>query len=105
MPNAVPPSALLIRHLSKPVLNRMSTCHSKIVRRFAAAAVISGRLPCDVYGTSKQLEAFSEALYATREFDRTLDESQDLEAVSRALTVKRAAAARFKREFNVSWPA
>jgi hypothetical protein len=44
-------------------------------------------------------------LYTTREFDRILSESQDLEVVSKALTVKRAAAARFKREFGVRWPA
>lgn len=81
------------------------TCHAKIIRRFAAGAVLTGRLPCDVYGTVKQLEVFSEALYTTREFDRILSESEDLEVVSKALTVKRAAAARFKREFGVRWPA
>ncbi len=81
------------------------TCHAKIIRRFAANAVLTGRLPCDLYGTVKQLESFSEALYATREFDKLLSESQDLEAVTKALTVKRAAAARFKREFGVRWPA
>ena len=81
------------------------TCIAKIIRRFAANAVLTGRLPCDLYGTSTQLQAFSEALYATREFDKVLSESQDLEVVSKALTVKRAAAARFKREFGVRWPA
>jgi len=81
------------------------TCIAKIIRRFAAQAVLTGRLPCDVYGAPRQLEAFSAAFYATREFDRILDESQDLETVTKALTVKRAAAARFKREFGVRWPA
>jgi hypothetical protein len=80
------------------------TCHAKIIRRFAANAVLTGRLPCGLYGTVKQVEAFSEALYSTREFDRILGESQDLGVVSQALTVKRAAAARFKREFGVRWP-
>lgn len=82
-----------------------TTCHAKIIRRFAANAVLTGRLPCDLYGTIKQVEAFSEAFYTTREFDKVLAESQDLEAISKALTVKRAAAARFKREFGVRWPA
>ena len=86
-------------------LTHMSTCHAKIIRRFATTAILTGRLPCDVYGTLKQLEAFSEALYATREFDKVLNESSDLEIVSKALTVKRAAAMRFKREFGASWPA
>jgi len=81
------------------------TCLAKIIRRFAASAALTGKLPCDVYGTVKQLEAFSEALYVTREFDRILCESEELDVVSKALTVKRAAAARFKREFGVKWPA
>lgn len=79
--------------------------HSDIVRRFAVQAALTGRLPCGVFGRARELKAFSEALYATREFDRVLGESQDLEAVVRALVVKRAAAARFRREFGVKWPA
>jgi len=80
------------------------TCLAKIIRRFAANAVLTGKLPCDIYGTTSQMQAFSEALYTTREFDKVLSESEDLETVSKALTVKRAAAARFKREFGVRWP-
>jgi len=80
------------------------TCLAKIIRRYAANAVLTGKLPCDIYGTQNQLQAFSEALYTTREFDKVLSESEDLETVSKALTVKRAAAARFKREFGVRWP-
>jgi hypothetical protein len=76
-----------------------------IVRRFAAQAILTGRLPCGVYGNQKQLEAFSEALYATREFDRLLSESENLGEVIKALSVKRAAAARFRREFGARWPA
>lgn len=81
------------------------TCLAQIIRRYAAAAVLTGRLPCDIYGTPKQLEAFAEAFYATRTFDKVLSESNDLRVVTKALTEKRAAAARFRREFGVSWPA
>lgn len=81
------------------------TCLGKIIRRFAAGAVLTGRLPCDLYGTPRQLEAFSEAFYATRRFDAVLAESDDLSRVTKALTEKRAAAARFKREFGIRWPA
>lgn len=81
------------------------TCLSKIIRRYAVAAALTGRLPCDLYGTKRQITAFAEALYATREFDRVLLESDDLNEVTTALTTKRAAAARFRREFNVRWPA
>ncbi len=81
------------------------TCLGNIIRRFAAGAALTGRLPCDLYGTPRQLEAFSEAFYATRRFDKTLAESEDLSEVTKALTEKRAAAARFKREFGVAWPA
>lgn len=76
-----------------------------IIRRFAAGAVLTGKLPCDLYGTPQQLEAFAEAFYATRLFDKVLAESSNLSEVTKALTVKRAAAARFKREFGVRWPA
>lgn len=81
------------------------SCLSTIIRRYAAAAVLTGRLPCDLYGTPKQLEAFAEAFYATREFDKTLSEATELSQVTKALTTKRAAAARFRREFGVAWPA
>jgi len=81
------------------------TCFATIVRRFAASAVLTGKLPCDLYGTPRQLEVFAEAFYSTRQFDKTLAESNDLSEVTKALTVKRAAAARFKREFGVRWPA
>ena len=81
------------------------SCLATIVRRFAAEAALTGRLPCDLYGTRRQLEAFAEAFYSTRLFDRILAESDNLSEVTKALTVKRAAAARFKREFGVSWPA
>lgn len=81
-----------------------STRLATIVRRFAASAVLTGKLPCDLYGTKRQLEAFAEAFYATRQFDRILAESDDLTKVTKALTEKRAAAARFKREFGVRWP-
>lgn len=80
------------------------SCLSTLIRRYAAAAVLTGRLPCDLYGTPKQLEAFAEAFYATRRFDAILAESDDLSRVTKALTEKRAAAARFKREFGVRWP-
>ena len=81
------------------------TCIAKIIRRFAAAAAVSGRLPCDAFGTARQLEALSEALYATREFDKALNESSDLKLVTKTLAAKRSAAARFKREYGVAWPA
>jgi hypothetical protein len=81
------------------------TCLATIIRRFAASAVLTGRLPCDLYGTAKELEAFAEAFYATRQFDKVLAECDDLSKVTKALTEKRAAAARFKREFGVRWPA
>ncbi len=83
----------------------MSTCLAQIIRRFAASAILTGKLPCDVYGTARELHVFSEALYATRGFDTLLLECDDLETVTKALTVKRAAAARFKRVFGVKWPA
>jgi hypothetical protein len=76
-----------------------------LIRRFAATAVLTGQLPCGIFGNQRQLVAFSEALYATREFDRLLAESEDLSDVTKALSVKRAAAARFRREFGVKWPA
>ena len=82
-----------------------STNLAKIIRRFAAGAVLTGKLPCDLYGTQRQLEAFAEAFYATRQFDKILGECDDLPKVTKALTEKRAAAARFKREFGVRWPA
>jgi hypothetical protein len=78
---------------------------ANIIRRFAAGAVLTGKLPCDLYGTPRQLEAFAEAFYATRQFDKILGECNDLSKVTKALTEKRAAAARFKREFGVRWPA
>lgn len=78
---------------------------SKIIRRFAAHAVVTGKLPCDVYGTKNQLEAFAEAFYATRQFDKLLSECDDMKQIVQSLNVKRAAAARFKKEFKVSWPA
>lgn len=81
------------------------TCLATIIRRFAASAVLTGKLPCDLYGTPRQLEAFSEAFYATRQFDKILAECDDLSMVTKALTAKRASAARFKREFGVRWPA
>ncbi len=99
-------SAALTAKLRERLLTRMQpTCLAKIIRRFAAGAVLTGKLPCDLYGTPRQLEAFAEAFYASRQFDKTLTESNDLSEVTKALTVKRAAAARFKREFGVSWPA
>lgn len=78
---------------------------AKVIRRVAAHAVLDGRLPCDVYGTPRQLRAFAEAWHATRAFDAILAASDNLNEATKALTVKRAAAARFKREFNVAWPA
>lgn len=81
------------------------TCLATIIRRFAASAALTGKLPCDLYGTTRQIEAFAEAFYATRQFDKILAESDDLSKVTKALTEKRAAAARFKREFGVRWPA
>jgi hypothetical protein len=80
------------------------SCLSTIIRRYAAAAVLTGRLPCDLYGTPKQLEAFAEAFYATREFDRLLAECDELPSIMKALNVKRASASRFRREFGVTWP-
>jgi hypothetical protein len=76
-----------------------------LVKRFISEAIITGNLPCDFYGTVKQIHAFSEALFATREFDRILNESDNLENVTKALKVKRAAAARFRKEFDLVWPA
>jgi hypothetical protein len=78
---------------------------SRIIRCVAAHALLTGKLPCGLFGNQRQLCAFSEALYASREFDRTLTESEDLSDVTKALSVKRAAAARFRREFGVKWPA
>lgn len=78
---------------------------ANIIRRFAAGAALTGKLPCNLYGTQRELEAFAEAFYATRQFDKVLAESDNLSEVTKALTVKRAAAARFKREFGVRWPA
>jgi hypothetical protein len=81
------------------------TCLGKIIRRFASSAILTGQLPCDLYGTPRQLEVFSEAFYTTRQFDKTLAECDDLAKVTKALTAKRAAAVRFRREFGVRWPA
>lgn len=81
------------------------TSQSTLIRHFAAKALLTGKLPCGIFGNKHQLSAFSEAFYATREFDRILNESEDLTQVTAALSVKRAAAARFRREFGVKWPA
>ncbi len=81
------------------------TSQTTLIRRFAASALLTGQLPCGIFGNKRQLVAFSEALYATRVFDRVLAESEDLQSVTAALSVKRAAAARFRREFGVKWPA
>jgi hypothetical protein len=78
---------------------------STLIRHFAAKALLTGKLPCGIFGNERQLRAFSEAFYATREFDRILSESENLLNVTTALSVKRAAAARFRREFGVKWPA
>ncbi len=88
-------------------LGRMDVVTSKdLIKRFAAEAALTGRLPCSLYGTVKQLQAFAEALHATREFDRLLNESaMTMTVASEALAVKRAAAARFKLAFDVAWPA
>lgn len=84
----------------------MNTNHQNLlIRQFAAKAILTGNLPCGIYGNKKQLIAFSEAFYATREFDRLLNESEDLKTITDALSVKRAAAARFRRTFGVKWPA
>lgn len=79
--------------------------HANIVERVAVRAVLTGKLPCNLYGTERQLVAFSEALLATREFDRLLSESEDVDAIMIALSAKRAAASKFKREFGSRWPA
>ena len=76
-----------------------------LIRRFATQALLTGKLPCGIFGNQRQLCAFSEALYATREFDRILAESENLSEVTKALNVKRAAAARFRQEFGTKWPA
>lgn len=81
------------------------TSQTMLIRRFATQALLTGKLPCGIFGNQRQLSAFSEALFATREFDRVLAESEELSEVTKALTVKRAAAARFRREFGVKWPA
>jgi hypothetical protein len=78
---------------------------TKLIRHFAAQALLTGKLPCGIFGNEKQLSAFSEAFYATRQFDRILAESENLSEVTKALSVKRAAAARFRREFGIKWPA
>ncbi len=78
---------------------------AKLIRQFATKALLTGNLPCGIFGNERQLNAFSEAFYATREFDRILAECEELAKVTKALLVKRAAAARFRREFGVKWPA
>ena len=55
------------------------TSQTTLIRRFATQALLTGKLPCGIFGNQRQLGAFSEALYATREFDRVLAESEDLE--------------------------
>jgi len=83
----------------------MNVNNKKLIDKTIVALYLGESMDWKLGCSRSQLKALSEALVATRDFERKLmSESAELPVVTEALRVKHAYAREFERVWNTNWP-
>lgn len=89
----------------QPHLSGESNMHLKPVLEAAICHMFFSAKPSiKIRGTKTELQTLSEALKATKEFSKSLNENSDHSDIITKLTHKRIAEAKFEAAFGFEWP-
>ena len=77
---------------------------STLIKHWITSMLVGEAPKCKIRGTAKQLTALMEALVATWQFNKDVNESCSVPVIMETLKRKHVAVNNFEKHFKMKWP-